>query len=158
MTWVFHATPAQEALSKYPAILAIAFTFTALMLIFVAIRFFLRRARLGGDDWFTAFGALCAILYNAFAISESRYGLGLQPHERPHVDIIKYTMYNYASRPIHQSGIAAFKIALCISYIRMIEGTTRMAYRRVIYGAAILSGMASIAYSLINLFSCSPVC
>jgi len=66
-------------------------------------------------------------------------------------------VYNYSSRPIHQSGITAFKVALCVSYLRMTDRTSRRWYRRLVIASAIISILAAVVFSLLNLLQCKPV-
>lgn len=88
---------------------------------------------------------------------ETRYGLGLPLKLRPEANLITYTEVNYAGRPIYQLGISFFKIALLISYLRLLQGTSQRMYRIVVYvviGIVFVSHLAC-AFSLI--FACTPV-
>jgi hypothetical protein len=39
---------------------------------------------------------------------------------------------NYAGRPIYNFGIAGFKASLCLSYLRLLVGTSKKVYRLLI--------------------------
>ncbi|GAB7338664.1 hypothetical protein MBLNU457_5394t2 [Dothideomycetes sp. NU457] len=155
--WIFNGTPQLDSLSDYPAVLGVAWSFTPLLILVVATRFWLRRKKLAYDDWIIFFGMLCSIAYAVLATLQTRFGLGLNPKLRPKVDVPWYMVYNYSSRPIHQSGITAFKVALCVSYLRMTDRTSRRWYRRIVIASAIISILAAIVFSLLNLLQCKPV-
>jgi len=57
--WIFHGTPELDAQSNYPAVIGVAWSFTPLLIIVVATRFWLRRKKLAYDDWIILFGTVC---------------------------------------------------------------------------------------------------
>jgi hypothetical protein len=83
--------------------------------------------------------------------------LGLPLLDRPKENLIIYTRVNFAGRPIYQIGISFFKIALLISYLRLLQGTNNKAYRIVVYCtiAGVFLTHLACAFSLI--FACTPV-
>jgi hypothetical protein len=64
---------------------------------------------------------------------------------------------NYAGRPFYQLGIAGFKASLCLSYLRLISGTSMNMYRILIWGVIVLCTVGHIAGALVLIFNCSPV-
>ena len=64
---------------------------------------------------------------------------------------------NYASRPFYLFGLAGFKLALCISYLRMTKGSSGHIYRRTIIAVAVFSTTAHMIFVLLYLGQCIPV-
>lgn len=54
-------------------------------------------------------------------------------------------------------GIAGFKAALCLSYLRLLSGTSKKLYRAVIWAVLIISTLGHFAATLILIFNCKPV-
>lgn len=91
------------------------------------------------------------------SVVETRYGLGLPLSLRPKRNLITYTRVNYAGRPVYQLGISFFKIALLISYLRLLRGTDRKAYRMAIWLTIVFVSCSHLSTALLLLFSCNPV-
>ncbi|KAJ5212719.1 uncharacterized protein N7498_004365 [Penicillium cinerascens] len=136
MGWVHNATPSVEAASEYRLILGICLSLTMLMVITVCLRLFVR--------------AQASRL-------ESRYGLGLPLKLRPKANLSTYTKLNYAGRPFYQLGIAGFKASLCLSYLRLLSGTSKSFYRIVIWVVITISTVGHVVGTLVLLLDCSPV-
>lgn len=88
---------------------------------------------------------------------ETRYGLGLPVKLRPRANLVTYTRINFAGRPFYQLGISFFKIALLISYLRLLKGTDQKTYRRVVWTTIVLVFLAHLACSFSLVFACTPV-
>ncbi|KAJ5131699.1 hypothetical protein N7448_005857 [Penicillium atrosanguineum] len=159
MGWVYNATPPVEAASEYQLILGVCLSLTGLMVITVCLRLFLRAkaSRLGAADYVMVVSMILSIVYSALCISQSRYGLGLPLKLRPQKNLSTYTRLNYAGRPFYQLGIAGFKASLCLSYLRLLSGTSKTIYRIVIWVVIAISTVGHIVGSLILLLDCSPV-
>ncbi|CAI7635383.1 unnamed protein product [Penicillium pancosmium] len=71
--------------------------------------------------------------------------------------VMVMSMINYAGRPFYQIGIAGFKTSLCLSYLRLLEGTSKSIYRIVIWVVIALSTVGHIVGALILIFTCKPV-
>jgi hypothetical protein len=91
-------------------------------------------------------------------ILETKYGLGLPLALRPKANLIPYTRWNYGARPSYQLGIAFFKIALLISYLRLFTGTTHLIYRRIVWGAIIFVILGHLGCTMALILACTPVC
>lgn len=89
--------------------------------------------------------------------AETRYGLGLPIALRPKASLITYTRTNFAGRPIYQIGISFFKIALLISYLRLLEGTAHKTYRKIVWTTIAIVLLAHIACTTSLVFACTPV-
>lgn len=64
---------------------------------------------------------------------------------------------NYAGRPFYQLGIAGFKASLCLSYLRLLSGTSKSFYRIVIWVVIAISTVGHVVGTLVLLLDCSPV-
>ncbi|KAH8688837.1 integral membrane protein [Talaromyces proteolyticus] len=157
--WVYNASPEVEAMSKFPSIVAVCIILTLLMTLTVTSRVSIRAAqrRLGADDYVMLVAMLFSIVYNILCIVQTRYGLGLPLKDRPKPNLITYTKVNFAGRPFYQFGIGLFKLALCISYLRLLSGTTKKNYRILILTVAVISTLGHLAWTLILILNCNPV-
>lgn len=71
MTWVQNASPAIDAKSQWPTILAVCIILTTIMVTTVGLRGYVRVVLLktvGGDDWVILFSCLCSVVYSGLAI------------------------------------------------------------------------------------------
>lgn len=96
-------------------------------------------------------------MLTAARLVETRYGLGLPLSLRPPENLIMYTRVNFAGRPIYQVGISFFKIALLISYLRLLRGTDKWLYRLVVWATMAFVLFSHAGSALVLLFSCRPV-
>ncbi|KAF7555551.1 hypothetical protein G7Z17_g2066 [Cylindrodendrum hubeiense] len=131
MGWVLNATSEVNAQSQYPTIITICTLLSILSSAVVLARLYVRfRARgLAYDDSMSALSMVFAILYSALCIAQTRYGLGLSLALRPDANLLQYTRVNFAGRPIYQLGISFFKIALLISYLRLLSVLLKLEIR-----------------------------
>ncbi|KAI2765745.1 hypothetical protein DTO012A8_9035 [Penicillium roqueforti] len=159
MGWVHNASPEIEAASQYRLILGVCLSLTILMVCTVSLRLFLRAraSRWAAADYVMVVSMAFSVIYSALCISQSRYGLGLPLKQRPAANYSTYTKINYAGRPFYQIGIAGFKASLCLSYLRLISGTSKRLYRIVIWIVIAASTLGHIAGALSLLFNCTPI-
>ncbi|KAL1296905.1 hypothetical protein AAFC00_004517 [Neodothiora populina] len=157
MTWVYHATPEIDAKSEYPAIITVNVVFTVIAILCVALRFAIRSGSVALDEWVTLVTLLFDVIYNILCIVQTRYGLGLSLADRPKQTAQPLKVLSYAGKPFYQFGIAGFKLALCVSYLRLTEGADKRTYRRVIWTVGIASTLFHFAFMLIVLFWCIPL-
>ncbi|KAI2732354.1 hypothetical protein CBS147332_1493 [Penicillium roqueforti] len=159
MGWVHNASPEVEAASQYRLILGVCLSLTILMVCTVSLRLFLRAraSRWAAADYVMVVSMAFSVIYSALCISQSRYGLGLPLKQRPAANYSTYTKINYAGRPFYQIGIAGFKASLCLSYLRLISGTSKRLYRIVIWIVIAASTLGHIAGALSLLFNCTPI-
>jgi len=64
---------------------------------------------------------------------------------------------SYAGKPWYQLSLAGYKAALCVGYLRMIEGAHMRRYRWMTTAVGIGSVIVQLVFVLINLFNCIPV-
>jgi hypothetical protein len=65
---------------------------------------------------------------------------------------------NFAGRVFYQLGIAGFKAALCITYLRLLAGGCRKGYTLLVWAVMIISTLGHIAGTLALIMRCQPVC
>ncbi|KAJ5178004.1 uncharacterized protein N7500_000703 [Penicillium coprophilum] len=159
MGWVRNASPEVQAASQYPLILGVCLSLTILMVFTVSMRLFLRAraSRWAAADYVMVVSMIFSVIYSALCISQSRYGLGLPLKLRPEANYSTYTKINYGGRPIYQVGIAGFKASLCLSYLRLISGTSKSRYRVVIWVVIVASTLGHFAGALSLIFNCTPI-
>ncbi|KAI9670079.1 MAG: hypothetical protein M1829_004806 [Trizodia sp. TS-e1964] len=177
--WVHNASLEVNAISDYPTILAVCICLTFVMVVVVSMRVYVRSVMLrsfGSDDWTVLVAAIFSIIYNGLCIGrksslqsrfvvqnsltlpalESRWGLGLPIALRPAVNLDTYTVINFAGRPFYQIGIALFKVALCLAYLRIVNEKARI-YKAVIWITMIACFLTHLGGALVLFFQCSPV-
>ncbi|KAI3542611.1 [Colletotrichum costaricense] len=159
MGWVLNATPEVEAISQWPTIIAVVIVLSVLSVIVVGSRIWIRFSARGlaADDWMSILSEVFALIYSGLTIAQTRYGLGLPIKLRPKDNLILYTRINFAGRPFYQLGISFFKIALLISYLRLLKGTDQKNYRRIVWLTIILVFIAHLGCSFSLVFACTPV-
>ncbi len=159
MVYVAHGSPELDAQSQYKMIIAVCVVMSSLATIIVGARLYIRKKnnRIAGDDWMSILSLIFAIAYSILCIVQTKYGLGLLPAKRPKANITAYTRVNYAGRPIYQVGISFFKIALLISYLRLLQGTDNRIYRMVVWGTIAFVFLNHFGSALALIFNCNPV-
>ncbi|KAH8169517.1 hypothetical protein LIA77_10061 [Sarocladium implicatum] len=159
MGWVVNATAEVNDQSQYPVIIGVCTTLTALSMVVVGGRLRIRsKVRgLASDDHMALLSEVFVVAYASLTIAQTRYGLGLPIALRPEDNIVTYTRVNFAGRPIYQMGISFFKIALLISYLRLLKGTAQKTYRLIVWITIILVFMSHVGCTLSLIFACDPV-
>ncbi|PHH69009.1 hypothetical protein CDD83_5862 [Cordyceps sp. RAO-2017] len=159
MGWVVNASPEVDAESQYPTIIAICVVLSLLSIATVSCRLWIRATARGlaADDWMAALSMVFALIYSILCIAQTKYGLGLPLKSRPQANTPIYARVNFAGRPIYQLGISFFKIALLISYLRLLKGTDQRNYRRAVWATIGLVFLAHLGCALSLIFACTPV-
>jgi hypothetical protein len=184
MGWVENASPAVEAESQWQTILVVCLVLSFLSITSVCARLWVRYTARGlaADDWLSALSMVFALVYSILCIVrkslslpsphllpdhkasdiltwdiETKYGLGLPIKDRPKENAGPYMRVNYAGRPFYQLGISFFKIALLISYLRLLQGTDKRTYRLIVWISIGLIFLAHLGCTLSLVFACNPV-
>lgn len=159
MVWVVNATPEVDAQSQWVLIFAVCMVLSVLSIATVCARLWIRGKARGfaGDDYMSGLSMVFALVYSILCIVQTKYGLGLPVKLRPLANASPYARVNFAGRPIYQVGISFFKIALLISYLRLLQGTDRKTYRMVVWVTIALVFLAHLGCALSLVFACKPV-
>ncbi|KAJ6020320.1 hypothetical protein N7499_003605, partial [Penicillium canescens] len=64
---------------------------------------------------------------------------------------------NFAGRFFYQIGIGGFKVALCVSYLRLVSRTTRTTYGFIIWMVLAITILGHSASTFVVLFNCKPI-
>ncbi|CZT20139.1 uncharacterized protein RCC_05996 [Ramularia collo-cygni] len=130
---------------------------TLVAIIAVALRFWIRWRKLHSEDWVTLGTMIFSTAYTTSGIVQTRFGLGLPWAMRPAEYTREYLVANYAAWPFYLFALAGFKLALCISYLRMTRGSLDTKYRHFIIGVASFSSAAHLVFVLMFMFACQPL-
>ncbi|KAG0645307.1 hypothetical protein D0Z07_8940 [Hyphodiscus hymeniophilus] len=159
MVWVHNASQAINDKSQWPTIFALCLSLTIFMVLIVSARGYVRGFMLksiGIDDWIIFFSMVCSIIYSGLAVGQTKWGLGLDLPDRPEVNINRYAVINFAGRPFYMAGITGFKVALCISYIRILRQTNTL-YKKIVWAIMISCVTLHLAGTLVLIFQCTPM-
>lgn len=110
-------------------------------------------------------------------VVQTRWGLGLPVASRPEqtshtfavvspiqsnifdprslADLI--TQLSYAGKPFYPLTLAGYKLALCLGYLRFIEGARMRGFRILTIVIGVSCVVIQVVFVLLNLFSCLPV-
>lgn len=159
MVWVDNASPEVEAISDYKLIIAICILMSVVSISVVCTRLYIRHTNHGlrADDHMATLSMFFALLYSIICIIQTKYGLGLPIALRPKPNLIPYTRWNFAGRPIYQMGISFFKVALLISYLRLFQGTSHRGYRAAVWITIVAVVLGHLGCSLSLVLACNPV-
>lgn len=160
MGWVANATPEVDAQSQWAAIIAVCIVLSMLSVAAVLCRLWIRSrviGRLDWDDYMSALSMIFAVVYSILCILQTKFGLGLPLALRPKLNIVPYTQINFAGRPIYQIGISFFKVALLVSYLRLLQGTSYKFYRLVVLATIVVVFLAHLGCAFALVFACNPV-
>jgi hypothetical protein len=67
-----------------------------------------------------------------------------------------YSPLNFAGKPIYVAGVLGFKVALCLSYLRILTHSSRE-YKQIIWLVLIACVAAHFGGILLLVFLCKPV-
>ncbi|KAB8295261.1 hypothetical protein EYC80_007172 [Monilinia laxa] len=157
--WVYNSTPDANAESEYVLILGGTIPLLLFTAITVSGRLYVRIRTvrgIGADDWIIVVTMVCAIIYNAMTITQSRWGLGLPLELRPPEDLNSYSLLNYVGRPFYMVGILGFKVSLCFSYLRILS-MGQPNYRLLVWIVMALCTLGHLIGTLVLMFSCDPI-
>ena len=99
---------------------------------------------------------MCSIAYSSLAIGQSRWGLGLPIKLRPKANSHSFKVLSLAGRPFYMMGIAGFKVALCLAYLRILSPGTKI-FKPIIWIVLVSCVIAHGAGILVLLLQCKPV-
>jgi hypothetical protein len=121
------------------------------------------------------------LVYNIIGAVQTRLGLGLPVHLRPHADIPQYSTVsslplsverenhadrasrklNFVGRPLYQIAVCGYKVCACLSYLRVLSGTDgvkRIVWmKRFIHCFVYVIVIGHFATTMVIVFQCQPV-
>ncbi|KAK1964487.1 hypothetical protein LY78DRAFT_659311 [Colletotrichum sublineola] len=154
--WTYNTPPGTETTGV--KITTVALVFTALSLVVMSMRLYVRVIMLkaaGLDDWIIAVTWFCACGFAVVTTIQTKWGLGLQNiNDMPQENLYSFGILQYAGAPFYITSILGFKISLLLSYLRFIpKGPYRVA-------TFITMGMCvayHISFLVVQITLCTPV-
>ncbi|KAL8870913.1 MAG: hypothetical protein Q9174_003147 [Haloplaca sp. 1 TL-2023] len=159
-SWIHNGDAELDGHSQWQTILAVDIVLMIISTIVVCLRGYTRSQilhSLGPDDYIIFFSQVCSIIYGGLCIGQTRYGLGLPIRIRPPENLNPYSVINFAGRPFYMVGILGFKVALCISYLRLLKGSRNRCYKLTIFATGIGALLGHVGGTLVLIFQCNPV-
>ncbi|KAJ0308675.1 hypothetical protein COL516b_003219 [Colletotrichum fioriniae] len=155
-SWTYNTPPGTP--STGPQITAIALVFTALSLIIMMLRLYVRVIMLkaaGSDDWVIFATWFAAAGFAIVSTIQTKWGLGLEKLEdMPAQNLYNFGLLQYAGAPFYISSILGFKISLLLSYLRFIP---KGPYRWATFVTIGLCVAYHLAFLLVQINLCTPV-
>ncbi|POS68858.1 hypothetical protein DHEL01_v212748 [Diaporthe helianthi] len=157
MGWTFN-TADPNAPTDGPKISAVAILMTALSMIAVVLRVYVRQFMVkafGADDWVIVYAWISSAGFAILSSIQTRWGLGLQHIEDlPTEDIYTFGLIQYMGAPFYITSILAFKLSLLLSYLRFIP---KGAYRYTTFVVILLTILFHLAFLLVQINLCQPI-
>ncbi|KAG8630534.1 hypothetical protein KVT40_002153 [Elsinoe batatas] len=160
MQWIINGTPALEQQSSYITIIFACLSCMLLMVLLLGIRLIVGRRRgfmFARDDAVLIIAAVSALAYGALAISQTRLGLGLPPSLRPRANVENYALQNFIARPFYNFATTLFKVAMCLTFLRLNDRCAPKWAKRCIWTALGLCALHGVGYLTAIIFNCRPV-
>ncbi|KAF9873443.1 integral membrane protein [Colletotrichum karsti] len=155
-SWTYNTPPGTD--SDGPRITAIALVFTALSLVIMSLRLYVRLGMLkaaGSDDWVIIFTWFAACGFSVVSVLQTKWGLGLKKlSDMPEQNLFDFGLLQYAGAPFYISSILGFKISLLLSYLRFIP---KGIYRWCTFATIGLCIAYHIAFLVVQLNLCTPI-
>ncbi|OLN97806.1 hypothetical protein CCHL11_02487 [Colletotrichum chlorophyti] len=159
-SWTYNTPPGTP--STGPMITTVALVFSALSLVIMSLRLYVRIGMLkatGADDWviLVTWIAACgfAVVSTLRNMTETKWGLGLKVLEdMPLQNIYNFGLLQYAGAPFYITSILGFKLSLLLSYLRFIP---KGAYRWCTFVTIGLCIAYHLAFLLVQLNLCTPI-
>ncbi|KAI3397715.1 hypothetical protein diail_10484 [Diaporthe ilicicola] len=157
MGWTFN-TVNPDAPTDGPRISAIAIVMTALAMVAVILRIYVRQRMVkafGADDWVIIYAWISSAGFAVLSCIQTRYGLGLRSiKDLPTEDIYNFGLLQYMGAPFYITSILAFKLSLLLSYLRFMP---KGAYRYTTYVVILATVLFHLAFLLVQINLCQPV-
>ncbi|KAF0327441.1 hypothetical protein K4K61_011908 [Colletotrichum sp. SAR11_59] len=154
--WTYNTLPGAD--TDGPKIATIAIVFTALSLVIMALRLYVRMVMLkatGSDDWVIVVTWFCAAGFAVVSIMQTKWGLGLKKlTDMPEENLYEFGLLQYAGAPFYISSILGFKLSLLLSYLRFIP---KGIYRWSTFATIGLCIAYHIAFLVVQINLCTPI-
>ncbi|KAI4679112.1 uncharacterized protein J4E88_006405 [Alternaria novae-zelandiae] len=135
MGWTYN-TP-DDIANEGPQITAIAIVFTAVSLLVLTLRFYVRGCitkAIGADDWILVVTWIASCGFAVVTIIQTKWGLGLKHlKDMPDENLFNFGLIQYMGAPFYITSILGFKLSLLLTYLRIMpKGASRNATITVI--------------------------
>ncbi|KAM7212406.1 hypothetical protein V8F06_012207 [Rhypophila decipiens] len=157
MGWTYNTTD-PDAATLEPLITGVAVALTTLSLLAVCLRLYVRIRLIkatGYDDWITVVTWLMAAAFSVISIIQTKWGLGLKNREDlPDQNLLTFGLLQYVGAPFYILGILGFKLALLVSYLRILPLGN---YRNGTKVAIMACGLFHLCFLVIQINLCAPI-
>ncbi|KZL75305.1 integral membrane protein, partial [Colletotrichum tofieldiae] len=155
-SWTYNTPPGTETTGAQ--ITAIALVFSALSMIIMILRLYVRVIMLkaaGADDWVIIVTWIAACGFAVVSTIQTKWGLGLKNIvDMPEENLYNFGLLQYAGAPFYITSILGFKISLLLSYLRFIP---KGVYRWATFATMCLCVAYHIAFLVVQLNLCTPI-
>ncbi|KAF2832354.1 hypothetical protein CC86DRAFT_243433, partial [Ophiobolus disseminans] len=156
MGWTYN-TPDGVA-NDGPMLTAIAIAFTALSLVLVSLRFYVRGRLLKAleiDDWVLGFTWIASCGFAVVTIAQTKWGLGLKHlRDMPDENLFAFGLLQYMGAPFYITSILGFKLSLLLTYLRFM---TKGAARNATIGVIVACIAFHLSFLLVQVNLCQPI-
>ncbi|KAK1981822.1 integral membrane protein [Colletotrichum cereale] len=154
--WTYNTTPGTETTGVQ--ITTIALVFTALSLIVMCLRLYVRVIMLnaaGSDDWVIVVTWIAACGFAIVTTIQTKWGLGLTDVvDMPTQNLYNFGLLQYAGAPFYITSILGFKISLLLSYLRFFP---KGGYRWATFITMGVCVAYHIAFLVVQVNLCTPI-
>ncbi|KAF5005357.1 hypothetical protein FDECE_8169 [Fusarium decemcellulare] len=154
--WTFNTL--KDAPTDGPEISALGIVFTAVALIVVILRVYVRGFMVkafGVDDgiivatWFASCG------FAVVTVIQTKWGLGLKKlDDMPEENYYNFLLLQFIGAPFYISSILGFKLSLLVSYLRFMAAGL---WHKVTVGVAIACTLFHLSFLLAQINLCTPI-
>ncbi|KAM7201871.1 integral membrane protein [Rhypophila sp. PSN 637] len=157
MGWTYN-TIDPDAATLGPRITGVAVALTVLSLLAVCLRLYVRIRLIkatGYDDWITVVTWLMAAAFSVISIIQTKWGLGLKNRQDlPDQNLLTFGLLQYVGAPFYILGILGFKLALLVSYLRILPLGN---YQNGTKIAIMACGLFHLCFLVIQINFCQPI-
>ncbi|EFQ93535.1 hypothetical protein PTT_09115 [Pyrenophora teres f. teres 0-1] len=156
MAWAYNTS--DHAVNIGLQITAVAMVFTALSLLALSLRFYVRGWMIkatGADDWILIVTWIASCGFAVVTIIQTKWGLGLKNlKDMPTENIYNFGLIQYMGAPFYITSILGFKLSLLLSYLRfMPKGAARNTTIMLIVACTLFH----ISFLVVQVNLCQPI-
>ncbi|KAK1995410.1 hypothetical protein LX36DRAFT_713170 [Colletotrichum falcatum] len=154
--WTYNTPPGTD--TDGVQITTIALVFTAMSLVVLSLRLYVRVMMLnatGLDDIVIAVTWVAACGFAVVTTIQTKWGLGLKDIEvMPSENLYNFGLLQYAGAPFYITSIFGFKISLLLSYLRFIP---KGAYRWATFATMGMCCAYHLVFLIVQINLCTPI-
>ncbi|KLO82552.1 integral membrane protein PTH11 [Fusarium fujikuroi] len=154
--WTYNAPSGSS--TDGPQITSIAVVFTAVALLTVLLRVYVRGFMLksvGADDWIIIATWIASCGFAVVTVIQTKWGLGLKKlDDLPQQNYYNFMLLQFMGAPFYISSILGFKLSLLISYLRFMASGI---WYKVTVGVAVACTLFHISFLIAQINLCTPV-
>ncbi|KAH6867412.1 hypothetical protein B0T10DRAFT_46041 [Thelonectria olida] len=141
-----------------PQITSLAVVFTAVALITVCLRVYVRGFMLkafGVDDWIIIATWIASCGFAIVTVIQTKWGLGLKSlDDMPLENYYNFMLLQFIGAPFYISSILGFKLSLLISYLRFMAAGL---WYKITIGVSVACTLFHVSFLIAQINLCTPV-